>query len=343
MNADQLLAQRQNDLLSRDIKTQRRIESKFLAFLAKKKEEGYATATLQIIFASVRSFFEIHYFPLRMRRNDYPKGDSNGVRRATKEAILKVLYDLRTRNKATERAMFLFLKDSGLRVSDARRLNCGFFLEVLEKNPDADLIQISIITQKTKLLAKTFIGKEAIKDYFEERREGSRNVPPEMITKESPLFRTWTSGEVKRIPRGSMSSLIREAFLRNGEKRMSAHSLRKKLQTDLEKAGVNPNWIDQILGHQLINSRDAYSLPTDEELQEAYAQAYPLIKVYPEITATSLQTPKPETTDGYNIRTAATPEEAMQLIEAGFKSVTKIGGIQLFKKRKYPFFIQNAR
>jgi site-specific recombinase XerD len=324
MNPDQLLAQRQEDLLNRDIKTQRRIESKFLAFLAKKKEEGYATATLQIIFASIRSFFEIHYFPLRMRRNDYPKGDSNGVRRATKEAILKVLYDRRTRNKATERAMFLFLKDSGLRISDARRLNCGFFLEALEKNPNTSLIQISIITQKTRLLAKTFIGEEAIeaiKDYIEERREGSRHVPPETITKESPLFRTWTSGEVKRIPRGSFSGLIREAFVRNGEKRMSAHSLRKKLQTDLEKAGVNPNWIDQILGHQLINSRDAYSLPTDEELREVYAQAYPLIKVYPEITATPKQTPKPETTDGYNIRTAATPEEAMQLLKEGYERV----------------------
>jgi len=102
---------------------------------------------------------------------------------------------------------------------------------------------------------------------------------------------------------------------------MSAHSLRKKLQTDLEKAGVNPNWIDQILGHKLINSRDAYSLPTDEELREAYAQAYPLIKVYPEITAAPLQTPKTETTNDYNIRTAATPEEAMQLLKEGYERV----------------------
>jgi integrase len=324
MNPDQLLTQRQDDILNRDIKTQRRIESQFLAFIAKKKEEGYAAATLQIIFASIRSFFEIHYCPLRMRRKDYPTGDSNGVRRATKEVILKVLYDVRTRNKATERAMFLFLKDSGLRISDARLLNCGFFLEAFEENPDTDLIPITIITQKTKLLAKTFIGQEAIeaiKDYIEERKEGSRNVLPETITKESPLFRTWTNGEVKRIPRGSFSSLIREAFVRNGEKRMSAHSLRKKVQTDLEKAGVNPNWIDQILGHQLVNSRDAYSLPTDEELKEAYTQAYPLIKVYPEITAKPKETPKPETTGDYSIRTASTPEEAMQLLKEGYERV----------------------
>jgi hypothetical protein len=63
---------------------------------------------------------------------------------------------------------------------------------------------------------------------------------------------------------------------------MSAHSLRKKLQTDLEKAGVNSSWIDQILGHQLINSRDAYSLPTDEELREAYLKAYAFIRIKPQ-------------------------------------------------------------
>jgi hypothetical protein len=105
MKPDKLLAQRQDDILNRDIKKQRRIESLFLSFIAKKKEEDYAAATLQIIFASIRSFFEIHYCPLKMRRKDYPTGDSNGVWRATKEAILKVLYDERTRNKATERAM----------------------------------------------------------------------------------------------------------------------------------------------------------------------------------------------------------------------------------------------
>jgi hypothetical protein len=56
--------------------------------------------------------------------------------------------------------MLLFLKDCGLRVSDARRLNYGDIAEELERG--ATIIQINIITQKTKLLAKTFIGQEAI-------------------------------------------------------------------------------------------------------------------------------------------------------------------------------------
>ena len=62
---------------------------------------------------------------------------------------------------------------------------------------------------------------------------------------------------------------------------MSAHSIRKKLHTDLEKGVMPTNWIDQVLGHQLINSRDAYSLPTDEELQEAYEKAYSQIRIIP--------------------------------------------------------------
>ena len=235
-----------------------------------------------------------------MRRGDYPTGDSDGVKRATKEAILKVLHDKHRRNKATLTAMILFLKDSGLRVSDARNLNYGAISDQLEKGKT--LIQINVITQKTGLLAKTFIGQEAIdaiKEYIEARRKGSRNVNPEIITNESPLFKTWTKGEVKRIPRGSFTSIIRAAFLRAGEKKMSPHSLRKKLQTDLEKAGINSNWIDQILGHQLINSRDAYSLPTDEELKEAYRKAYQFIKVYPEIN-TTVDEPKQSTRTNFS-------------------------------------------
>lgn len=56
--------------------------------------------------------------------------------------------------------MILFLKDSGLRISDARLLNIGNIREHLGRNEE--IIPITIITQKTKLLAKAFIGIEAI-------------------------------------------------------------------------------------------------------------------------------------------------------------------------------------
>jgi integrase len=350
-NPDELIVQRQQDILNPDRKIQRRIESQFLAFLAKKKEDGYSVATQQVIFASIRSFFEIHYFPLIMRRGDYPKGDSDGVKRATKEAILKALKNKNARNRVTTLPLILFIKDTGLRVSDVRRLNYGDIADQLENG--ATLIQINVITQKTKLLAKTFIGEEAIqalKEYMEARKQGSkdaRNVEPEIITKDSSLFKSWQNEKVKRIPRGSLSSLIRQALLNIGEKRLSAHSLRKKLQTDLEKAGINSNWIDQILGHQLINSRDAYSLPTDEELKEAYLKAYQFIRVYPEINKSGTEPVKEEpkqTTpvltevhatgeENYPVAEARNITEVKQLLAKGYKYEMEYDGIKLFTKK----------
>jgi integrase len=344
---DELIVQRQQDLLNPDRKIQRRIESLLLAFLAKKKAEGYAVATRQIYFASIRSFFEIHYFPLIMRKGDYPTGDSNGVKRATKEAIIKVLNNKHQRNKLTIKALMMFIKDSGLRVSDVRRLNYGDIAKQLENGET--IIQINIITEKTNLLAKTFIGEEAIqalKEYVEARKQGSkdsRHVEPETISKDSPLFKVWTKGEIKRYSRHSLSSLICEAFSNVNEDRMSAHSLRKKLQTDLEKAGVNSNWIDQILGHQLINSRDAYSLPTDEELRDAYMKAYQFIRVFPEtkttvnakhtltaITSTEATTKRQE---NYSVEEAKNMEEVKALLTQGYKYEMDFEGVKLFIKK----------
>jgi integrase len=343
-NPDELIVQRQQDLLNPDRKIQRKMESQLLAFIGKKKEEGYAIATQQIYFASIRSFFEIHYFPLIMRRGDYPKGDSNGVKRATKEAILKVLGN-KTRNMVTIKPLILFIKDTGLRVSDVRRLRYGDIANQFERRDK--IIQINIITQKTKLLAKTFMGEESIeelKDYFEARKKGSRNIAPETITKNSPLFKLWARGEVRQIQRHSLSSLIREAFANVNEERITAHSLRKKLQTDLEKAGINSNWIDQILGHQLINSRDAYSLPTDEELKEAYTKAYQFIKVYPEIkapedgmpnqtarTLTEASTPMQE--ENYPVAEARNMEQVKELLSKGYKYEMDFDGVKLFTKK----------
>jgi integrase len=338
--ADELLTQRQQDQTSKDPKTQRQIESQLIRFISAKMKEGFAPATLQTYFAAVRSFFEIHYCPLRMRRGDYPKGDSIGVRVATKEAILKALDHKKTRNKAEANATILFLKDSGLRASDARLLNYGDIAEQLEN--ESEFIPITRITQKVKTTAKTFIGAEAIhalKEYIKARQHGTRRLPPETLTDKSPLFRTWALRTVKRIPRNTLSNVVRNAFIRINEPNISAHSLRKYLQTNLEAAGINSNWIDQILGHKLINSRDAYSRPTDNQLREAYMKAYQFIRVYPEVNTPKPQTPNTETNKPtenaeYTVKTATSLDEVTKLIENGYQYAATIEGTQLFKKRK---------
>lgn len=347
-NADELLVQRQQDTLNSNMKIQRRLETVFLAFINKKKQDGYSIATQQVIFASIRSFFECHYLPLKIRRKDYPKGDSDGAKRATKEAILKLLDNETEQNNQMYKAIIHALNDSGLRIGDLRQLNCNVILD----NPDAKLIQLNIITQKTKLLAKTFLGEEAIqaiKQYFKFRESGSKNIKPETITPNSPLFRAWRSKNISRISRSGLSAIIRNHFRKIGEKKMSAHSFRKKLQTDLEKAGINSNWIDQILGHALINSRDAYSLPTDEELKEAYTKAYQFIRIYPNVTQPP-EAPQPKTEQLVKVKPiqATEPTTETDIIEVkandlqavkqallkGYRHVDTVDGVRLYMKNQ---------
>ncbi len=128
---------------------------------------------------------------------------------------------------------------------------------------------------------------------------------------------------------------------------MTAHSLRKYVQTNLEVAGMNVNWIDQILGHKLINSRDAYSKPTDEQLQEAYTKAYKFLRVYPDPALELVPEPQPNqetqiqpqtnetiNDEEYIVKSAKTFNEATELIAHGFRYVATIDGIRLFRKRK---------
>jgi integrase len=226
------------------------------------------------------------------------------------------------------------LKDSGLSVSDLRLLKCDILLD----NPDADLIPIQRLRKKTNLSIKTFIGEEAItalKAYFEKRRKGSRFVEPETITRESPLFRTWKKGKAKPMSRENMCTLVRNAFIESGTKKVSAHSLRRFLQTQMEEANVNVNWIDQMLGHELVNCRGAYSKPTDEQLEKAYRKGYDHIRIYSKVQPAPEEPEKPQTQaadTGLDVQEARTLEEVKSLLAKGYKYQMEMNGIQLFTK-----------
>jgi hypothetical protein len=166
-------------------------------------------------------------------------------------------------------------------------------------------------------------------------------MKPEVITGDSPLFRTWQHGEVKPMSRQNICSIIKQTFVRIGERKMSAHSLRKALQTNLEKGKMPTNWIDQVLGHELLNSRDAYSLPTDEELKEAYETAYKFIRVYPEVTPIKKEETKPQiqvATTGQESQTLDVAEarnmtEVKALLAKGYKYEMEMDSVKLFTKK----------
>ena len=263
-----------------------------------------------------------------MRRKDYPKGKAKGVRRATKEHILKVL-DKYPNNKRLH-AVIHAINDSGLGVSDLKEVPISLFLD----NPDAKIILYHAIRQKTGDEIKTFFAEEsinAINEYLKERKKGTRKLPPETITLNSPLIAKHRNKKPVKIARTDISTIIENVFLQTGEKHLSAHSIRKKLQTCLEKGGMPTNWIDLIMGHDLINSRDVYSLPTDEELQEAYEKAYNQVRLFPKTTISTTRTTTQQTHES-PFAEAKTLEECKQLLLKGYKFEMNHNGTSLFRK-----------
>jgi integrase len=290
---DEILENRNNDIKSDNRRVQRRYESELLSYITYLRDEGYSTSTQQVAFASVSSFFEMNYVPLRMRRGDYPSGDTLGYRAATRDDILRLV-------DATEEdprmvAMVLFLKDSGLRVSDLIKLTYGDIRKPIENGEE--FTPLHIITKKNGILAKTAIGPEAVnalKDYFASRRKGTRYLDPEKITDDSPLIRT-KNNEVQALSRSGVSSSIHYLVKKAGlEGEISAHSLRKFTETRLEAAGVNPNWVDQIIGHRLPGSRANYSRPEDTDLFQEYKDAYNELRIF-ELPASAAELEKTAT------------------------------------------------
>jgi integrase len=279
---DELIAQRKTDMKADDPREQRGIENCLKGFILQLREGGNSPATQQIGYASIKSFFESNEYPLRMKRSDYPKGESLGVRAITKPAIRQILEDTkRMKDKKKIIALVMFLKDTGLGVSDVGNFKYGDVKRGLDQN--LEFIPLQLLRQKTKTITKPFLGPEAItalKEYLEERQHGTQRIEPETLTDSSPLFRTNQNGPVKRISRGGLSSMMRFQCCKTGQVKLSAHSFRKYVQTSLDVAGVSPNIIDRILGHVLSGSRDPYSQPTDGQLLDAYRTAYPALRVY---------------------------------------------------------------
>jgi hypothetical protein len=90
------------------------------------------------------------------------------------------------------------------------------------------------------------------------------------------------------------------------------------------------------------NSRDAYSLPTDEELAEAYRKAYQFIKIYPETCEQQqnqgLQTimqvaPSGTDPNSHIIEIKANDLQAIkQAILQGYRHVDTVENVRLYLK-----------
>ena len=241
-------------------------------------KKRYSIGSCRIALSAIKGFFEVQGVPLKLK-SDFPGGQAIGSRAITKEELRSLTEDVSLYTKT----IVYMLKDTGLRVSDLRRLTYGDVRKGLENNDD--FIPIKLRTKKSGTICRTFLGSESInllKQYLKGRREGTRRIPPETIIDESPLIRSKTK-KIRPVSRGGLTVLILHHLKRVGlaDEDLSAHSIRKYTQTQLDASGIPANFVDVILGHKLAGVRGSYSMPSEKQLLEAYKKGYDNLRIDP--------------------------------------------------------------
>lgn len=308
-NPDELIEERKRQLKSDDPQVQHKMEVEVKKFMRYLESKGLSSSTRRTYFTAIRNFFAKNYLPLTFFRGEGPKVEPvlEGCRAATHTDLKRMLDVANLR----EKALIVFMAHTGIAEADVVRLKVGDLGKVLGiRNVAQNLekleppIPIELRRKKTKILQRTFVSSEAwdlLKAYLEMRMRGvyrsemgvkkgfyhSYTVPPENLTDDSPLFRSygkWGKGRkplVTFLTPHAVSVIVRRVARKAGiwVPGFSAHSLRRFFQTTLELVGVPPNWIKIMMGHKRPGEEAPYSRPTWEMLRNAYIQAEPYLRV----------------------------------------------------------------
>ena len=281
LSADELFEMRLKDLRSGDPLNFGRIERWVKAWCRELVEAGYSPGTCRLAAHAVKSFFKALNLPLNLKASDLPKGESSGSRIVLREEILALWDACGGEFKKRNRAILMFLKDSGLRISDVVALTVGQYRgakTIYNEFGEPFKVFEPIQTKKTGSLAFVHIGPEAIKavdDYLRYREEREGPLPPG-----APLFSTREGDFMQPDAITMVFNRLRRSLGREGY-RISPHSLRK-FHTTLLEAEIPRHWLAKLQGKKVNDSMGPYSQPEflPGTLTEAYMQAYHRIRVF---------------------------------------------------------------
>lgn len=278
MNPDQLIDLRINELASIDRKERGHAKRLLNRFYNEYKERSQAGAC--VAFTALKSFYTANDVAVNVKTPE-PAVMREHTLIPTQEQIRKMadLCSLR------DRALIVFIAETGMRISEVLGLKQKHLGSEFQISKDVCAVNPPRKSGRKAGPQVTFICSDAVdllKKYLEARhREG------EVITDESSLFvstreigaqLTRTGAYKILLKAGIRSGLITE---KQGLKAFHSHCFRKRVQTVLEGSGIPLNWVDYLIGHKPRGAQaSAYSLPTDEQLKEAYLKAVPKLQIY---------------------------------------------------------------
>ncbi len=220
-------------------------------------ERGVASATVHAHARGTRAFLrflkEEGYIPAPINIK-MPRVEQKKMRVLSPEELKQIL---KVCKKARDKALILFLVDSGMRRSEARSLN---WIDV-----DIPSGVVNIRRSKSKKARSVFIGVKTRRALLRYRRTISHED-------NDPVFQTQSGTRLK--PSG-----FRQVIRRISEKSdipFSAHDLRRTFATLSLKAGMNVLHLQSLLGHSSLEMTRRYVQMVEDDLGAAHKEYGPI-------------------------------------------------------------------
>ena len=196
---------------------------------------------------------------------DSPKAKRSLPRYLTLDESRKLLQSVDGVHKERDYCILCIFLNCGLRISEIAGLNIS--------DVRADHLRVLGKGNKERIVYLNDATAEAINRYLAVRRDIA-------AVDRSALF---LSSRRTRVTREGLHAMVKKSLLRAGldAEKYSAHKLRHTAATLMLSNGVDVRTLQEILGHENLNTTQIYTHVDNSELRIA-AQANPLAKFEPE-------------------------------------------------------------
>ena len=269
------------DIKSVDLKFIETIETSdvfdFLSYLANDRtffsdspvpEYGISAASRARKLSSIKSFYK--YLTVRTKQLDenpvaeleYPKLRKSLPKYLSLEQSARLLQAVSGKNEKRDYAILMLFLNCGIRRSELVNLNLSDVYE--------DRIRVVGKGNKERFVYFGSACRKAIDDYLEERSQLE-------LSDNRALF---GSRDHNRISVTAVHRLVKKALLQAGldSTQFSAHKLRHTAATMMLSGGVDVKTVQEVLGHENLNTTQIYTHIENTELKIA-AEANPLSKL----------------------------------------------------------------
>jgi site-specific recombinase XerD len=279
-------------------------------FVETAQKANYPNSMIWDIVIAVKSFYKWNYADLSRGAGKITLVKVRPYRTPDRETLLKFLEGAHIRDKA----VITFIASTAISEGSMPQLKWSHvWSELIEKDVDVPHIALMSVEIKGKGKGKyegiqqhTFLTPYAKKTLlaYKEWRERKEDKP---ITPEDYLFVSITQ-PFKKLSIGNVTRIFTQRSKDAGIK-FSPHDLRRFVQTGLETARLQPNWIKKILRHKVSGEENPYSQPKVEALRDGYRTALPYLDLSEKPALNELELRKRQMLDLANMMYGNEPEK----------------------------------